>query len=137
MLESRSDLVCSLGFATGLRRPTTLIIGDVSFLHDTNGLTLLKSGESLPPVTIVLINNGGGGIFSFLPIADSIERDTFNLLWATPQHANIEGIYCKAIAAICCCALCMVFFVSILAEVFIVMGVHQVFVGLMVSFISK
>lgn len=162
------------GYAFGLRKAVTLLIGDVSFLHDVNGLNLLRTGElshyschnfhvfcssspgktiskslrvssdiarslhpkifreidctislqefSLqlkpyylympvaimkvkivynvlfyagemrPPVTIVLINNGGGGIFDFLPIAQEIPQDTFTQLWSTPQNVDLAGI---------------------------------------------
>jgi isochorismate synthase/2-succinyl-5-enolpyruvyl-6-hydroxy-3-cyclohexene-1-carboxylate synthase/2-succinyl-6-hydroxy-2,4-cyclohexadiene-1-carboxylate synthase/O-succinylbenzoate synthase len=60
------------GFASGLQKPTTLLIGDVSFMHDSNGLMLLRAQPPGAPVTVVLVNNGGGGIFSFLPIASSV-----------------------------------------------------------------
>lgn len=40
---------------------------------------------------MVLINNSGGGIFSFLPIADALPEDVFTPLWATPQHVDLEG----------------------------------------------
>ena len=40
-------LSTAAGFAVGLQRPTTLVLGDVSFVHDTNGLMLLRSGEWL------------------------------------------------------------------------------------------
>ena len=44
-------LSSAAGFAEGLRRGTTLVIGDVSFLHDVNGLNLLRtSGEPLTPL---------------------------------------------------------------------------------------
>ena len=88
-------LSTAAGFADGLERGVTLIIGDVSFLHDVNGLNLLRLGESQPPLTVVLVNNGGGGIFSFLPIADSIPDDIFTPLWATPQRVDLAGM-CRA-----------------------------------------
>ena len=37
-------LSTAAGYAAGLGRPTTLVVGDVSFLHDTNGLNLLRTG---------------------------------------------------------------------------------------------
>lgn len=49
------------------------------------------AGEMRPPLTVVLINNGGGGIFSFLPIADAVPEDVFTPLWATPQHVDLAG----------------------------------------------
>lgn len=38
-------LSSAAGFASGLGMPTTLVVGDLSFLHDTNGLMLLRSGK--------------------------------------------------------------------------------------------
>ncbi|GIL50277.1 hypothetical protein Vafri_6487 [Volvox africanus] len=88
-------LSTAAGFAEGLSRPATLLVGDLSFLHDINGLNLLRAGELRPPLTVVLINNAGGGIFSFLPIASSVPEDEFTPLWATPQNVDLEAM-CRA-----------------------------------------
>ncbi|KAI8463273.1 MAG: thiamine diphosphate-binding protein, partial [Monoraphidium minutum] len=88
-------LSTAAGFAQGLARPVTLVVGDLSFLHDVNGLNLLRGGEMRPPLTVVLVNNGGGGIFSFLPVAGVVERDVFERLWGTPQNVDLEGM-CRA-----------------------------------------
>jgi 2-succinyl-5-enolpyruvyl-6-hydroxy-3-cyclohexene-1-carboxylate synthase len=53
--------------------PTVLVIGDVSFYHDLNGL--LAAHKHNLNLTVVLVNNDGGGIFSFLPQA--AHPDTF------------------------------------------------------------
>jgi isochorismate synthase/2-succinyl-5-enolpyruvyl-6-hydroxy-3-cyclohexene-1-carboxylate synthase/2-succinyl-6-hydroxy-2,4-cyclohexadiene-1-carboxylate synthase/O-succinylbenzoate synthase len=84
-------LSSAAGFASGLQRPVTLVIGDLSFLHDVNGLSLLRGGEMAPPLTVVLINNRGGGIFSFLPVSDAVGRAAFERLWGTPQNVDLEG----------------------------------------------
>jgi isochorismate synthase/2-succinyl-5-enolpyruvyl-6-hydroxy-3-cyclohexene-1-carboxylate synthase/2-succinyl-6-hydroxy-2,4-cyclohexadiene-1-carboxylate synthase/O-succinylbenzoate synthase len=84
-------LSSAAGFAAGLARPVTLVIGDLSFLHDVNGLSLLRGGEMAPPLTVVLINNRGGGIFSFLPVAGAVGRAAFERLWGTPQNVDLEG----------------------------------------------
>jgi isochorismate synthase/2-succinyl-5-enolpyruvyl-6-hydroxy-3-cyclohexene-1-carboxylate synthase/2-succinyl-6-hydroxy-2,4-cyclohexadiene-1-carboxylate synthase/O-succinylbenzoate synthase len=84
-------LSSAAGFAYGLQRPVTLVIGDLSFLHDVNGLSLLRGGEMAPPLTVVLINNRGGGIFSFLPVSDAVGRAAFERLWGTPQNVDLEG----------------------------------------------
>lgn len=55
------------GVAAALARPTILIIGDIALLHDLNGLAAVRQFDL--PLKIVLLNNDGGGIFSFLPIA--------------------------------------------------------------------
>lgn len=67
-------------------RSTFLITGDLAFLHDQNGL--LNSRNLKRGLTILLINNGGGGIFQSLPIAqfDPPFRDFFQ----TPQAVNFS-----------------------------------------------
>ena len=72
-------------------------VGDVSFLHDVNGLNLLRVSPARPPLTVVLINNGGGGIFSFLPAAGQIPEDAFSQLWTTPQHVDLMGGLCTTV----------------------------------------
>eukprot|EP00775_Hariotina_reticulata_P012526 gene12526-12659_t len=84
-------LSTAAGFAAGLKRPVTLVIGDLSFLHDVNGLSLLRGGEMSPPLTVVLVNNKGGGIFSFLPVAGAVGPEAFERLWGTPQNVDLEG----------------------------------------------
>mgnify|MGYP001245054870 FL=1 len=63
-----------------------LLIGDLSFYHDMNGLLASQHGMDL---TIVVINNGGGGIFSFLPIANT-GMDTFSKYWTTNTYLNFK-----------------------------------------------
>jgi len=60
-------VAAAAGFAIGLDAPTPLLIGDLSLLHDLNSLAILKNLN--PPVTAVVINNNGGGIFDHLPIS--------------------------------------------------------------------
>ncbi len=80
------NIATAAGFAEGMRKPVTLLIGDLSFLHDLNSLTLLRSLEQ--PLQIVVINNNGGGIFSFLPI--SAQQDIFETHFGTPQNVNLR-----------------------------------------------
>ena len=63
-----------------------LLIGDVSFYHDMNGLLASRYGINL---TIVVINNNGGGIFSFLPIADA-GMENFQQFWTTDTGLNFK-----------------------------------------------
>ncbi len=58
------NLACGAGFALGLQRPTTIFTGDVAFLYDLNSLLFLSRLEV--PVTVVIPNNDGGGIFPFM-----------------------------------------------------------------------
>lgn len=69
------------GAAAASGRPTVLLIGDMAFHHDLNGLWGVAR-EALP-LKIVLINNDGGGIFSFLPLAAHTE--IFESLVAMPH----------------------------------------------------
>jgi 2-succinyl-5-enolpyruvyl-6-hydroxy-3-cyclohexene-1-carboxylate synthase len=83
-------LSTALGLAHG-NRPAVLLTGDLALLHDTNGfLTVPKFRGSL---TIVLINNAGGGIFGHLPVAQF--EPPFEEFFATPQQANF-GQLCDA-----------------------------------------
>jgi 2-succinyl-5-enolpyruvyl-6-hydroxy-3-cyclohexene-1-carboxylate synthase len=70
----------AVGFAHGLNKPTTLVIGDTALLHDLNSLALLRD-EKTPPLTIVVVNNGGGAIFSMLPVSESVDAGTFEKLF--------------------------------------------------------
>ncbi len=69
------------GFAVGLESSVTAIVGDLSALHDLNSLALLRQNPD--PVITIIINNNGGGIFSFLPIAKS--TDVFEPYFGTPH----------------------------------------------------
>lgn len=83
----------ALGVAASGRR-TALLIGDVAFLHDLGGL-LAASQHSLP-LTIVLQNNDGGGIFEFLPLAGQAEPDAYTRHIATPHgrdFAHAAALY--------------------------------------------
>jgi 2-succinyl-5-enolpyruvyl-6-hydroxy-3-cyclohexene-1-carboxylate synthase len=71
----------ALGAAAVANQPTLLAIGDIAFYHDSNGLLAAKHYNL--NLTIVLINNDGGGIFSFLPQAS--ERDHFETVFGTPH----------------------------------------------------
>ena len=69
------------GLALGCASPLLAVMGDLAALHDLNSLPLLQG----LPVTLVIINNGGGGIFRFLPI-DVEER-----LMETPHAWEFRG----------------------------------------------
>lgn len=68
--------------------PTVLLTGDLALLHDTNGfLTAPRLRGSL---TVIVINNGGGGIFEHLPVAQF--DPPFEEFFATPQSVNLEQL---------------------------------------------
>jgi 2-succinyl-5-enolpyruvyl-6-hydroxy-3-cyclohexene-1-carboxylate synthase len=71
----------AFGVAAATEGPVVLLIGDVTLAHDIGGL--LAARRTGLKLTIVLINNDGGGIFHFLPIA--AEEDVFERHVATPH----------------------------------------------------
>lgn len=68
--------------------PTVLVIGDLSFFHDLNGLLAARLHQL--DLTVVLINNDGGGIFSFLPQASYPEH--FEQLFGTPTGLDFAPV---------------------------------------------
>jgi 2-succinyl-5-enolpyruvyl-6-hydroxy-3-cyclohexene-1-carboxylate synthase len=78
----------ALGVAARSGEPTALVIGDLSFYHDMNGL--LAAGRHHLSATIVLINNDGGGIFSFLPQHE--QSEDFELLFGTPHGLDFSYV---------------------------------------------
>lgn len=96
--------------------PVTLVCGDVTTLHDLNALYGLTSGSSSKsqamsnnnrlPLTMVVVNNGGGAIFSFLPIAKHGQDVGFEELWGTPTDnfsfelgASAFGLPCRSVSS--------------------------------------
>ncbi len=68
----------------------TLYIGDLAFLHDLSGL--LAAARHDVDLTIVVADNKGGGIFSFLPIADHDDELDFEALFRTPQGHDLAAL---------------------------------------------
>lgn len=68
--------------------PLVLVLGDLSFYHDLNGLLAAKLHNL--NATIVVINNDGGGIFSFLP--QYAEKKHFETLFGTPLGLDYEHV---------------------------------------------
>lgn len=81
--------------------PTALVIGDVAFLHDVNGLLgLARRGTDL---LVVVVDNDGGGIFSFLPQADELEPERYEQLFGTPHGLDLVAVAeAHGVAAVRC-----------------------------------
>ncbi|HEY6564327.1 MAG TPA: 2-succinyl-5-enolpyruvyl-6-hydroxy-3-cyclohexene-1-carboxylic-acid synthase, partial [Pirellulaceae bacterium] len=75
------NLATACGYAWGSGRSTTAVVGDLALLHDLNSLALLRQGG--PPLQVVVLNNDGGGIFHFLPVADQVAE--FEQLFVMPH----------------------------------------------------
>lgn len=95
-----------IGFGLGSGLDVTIVLGDMSMLHDMNALHLLRRTNNCIPVnvTIIVVNNGGGGIFSMLPIAK--HRDVFSPVFDTPhavqfRHAcDMFGLHYVAVRSV-------------------------------------
>jgi 2-succinyl-5-enolpyruvyl-6-hydroxy-3-cyclohexene-1-carboxylate synthase len=68
--------------------PTLALLGDLAFLHDVSGLVNLPN----VPCTFVVADNGGGGIFSFLPQAEALEPTRFEDLFGTPPSSDVSAV---------------------------------------------
>jgi 2-succinyl-5-enolpyruvyl-6-hydroxy-3-cyclohexene-1-carboxylate synthase len=75
------------GYAVGAGRPVVVLCGDLTLFHDLTSLHLL--GQIDRPVTVVVINNSGGGAFSFLPVAKY--PDVFETWFGTPHSLCFES----------------------------------------------
>ncbi len=76
-----------IGAAHASGRPTTIVTGDLGLLHDTGGLAALRDVST--PVRIVVIDNDGGGIFGFLPQAETLAVEEFEALLGTPRGVDV------------------------------------------------
>ncbi|HXW38935.1 MAG TPA: 2-succinyl-5-enolpyruvyl-6-hydroxy-3-cyclohexene-1-carboxylic-acid synthase, partial [Acidimicrobiales bacterium] len=81
----------ALGVAAGARRPVVALLGDLAFLHDVSALVSLR-GEGRGSCTLVVLDNEGGGIFNFLPQADSVGPDRFERLFGTPPAVSVSEV---------------------------------------------
>ncbi len=83
------DGVTSTTLGTAIiKKPTCLLTGDVSFIHDLNALIAAKHHKI--PLTIILINNNGGAIFNMLPVARY--KKLLNAYFTTPHNLDIASI---------------------------------------------
>ena len=84
----------ALGASVGTSSPVVLVLGDLSFLHDLNALAAARIPDAR--LTIVLVDNDGGGIFSFLPQATADRPgvglpERFEQLLGTPHGTDLAG----------------------------------------------
>jgi 2-succinyl-5-enolpyruvyl-6-hydroxy-3-cyclohexene-1-carboxylate synthase len=77
-----------IGAAQASGRPTTIVTGDLGLLHDIGGLAALRDVST--PVRILVIDNGGGGIFHFLPQQQALASEEFEALLGTPRGVSVE-----------------------------------------------
>jgi 2-succinyl-5-enolpyruvyl-6-hydroxy-3-cyclohexene-1-carboxylate synthase len=79
----------AVGAALAHAGPTVALAGDLSLLHDQNGL-VIGPGEPRPDLAIVVVNNDGGGIFSLLPGVS--DQPGFERLFGTPHGVDLACV---------------------------------------------
>jgi 2-succinyl-5-enolpyruvyl-6-hydroxy-3-cyclohexene-1-carboxylate synthase len=80
----------AIGVAIGSGARTAVLLGDIAFCHDLSSLTALRSRDL--DLTIVVTDNDGGAIFSFLPQATTLSSDRFEQLFGTPHGTDIISV---------------------------------------------
>lgn len=77
----------AVGASVATNKPVTVVLGDLALLHDLNSLAMARHLSA--SFVVIVINNNGGGIFSFLPIAKF--ADVFEPFFGTPNDVTFNG----------------------------------------------
>jgi 2-succinyl-5-enolpyruvyl-6-hydroxy-3-cyclohexene-1-carboxylate synthase len=80
----------AIGVAAASGRTQVVLLGDVALLHDQSSLTALR--HRAVDVRIVVVDNDGGGIFSFLPQAASLDAAQFEQVFGTPHGTDLVAL---------------------------------------------
>ncbi len=75
------------GIAAASGAPTWAVLGDLAVVHDLGGLAALRA---TPNARLLVLDNGGGGIFHFLPHAEALDEAEFEALLGTPSPVDLE-----------------------------------------------
>jgi 2-succinyl-5-enolpyruvyl-6-hydroxy-3-cyclohexene-1-carboxylate synthase len=78
------------GAALGSGRPTFAVLGDVTLLHDVGGL--LAARRAGAELTLLCLDNDGGGIFDFLPVASQADAEAYERHIATPHGTDLAAL---------------------------------------------
>jgi 2-succinyl-5-enolpyruvyl-6-hydroxy-3-cyclohexene-1-carboxylate synthase len=84
------NIATALGACLASARPGLVLLGDLAALHDLSGLVAVATRQA--PLRIVVVNNDGGGIFSFLPVESTVERAVHERLWGTPHGRRLAPV---------------------------------------------
>jgi 2-succinyl-5-enolpyruvyl-6-hydroxy-3-cyclohexene-1-carboxylate synthase len=72
-------------------RPAYALMGDLTFLHDSGGLTI-GPHEPRPDLTLVVVNDDGGGIFTLLEPGEPARAADFERVFGTPTGADLAAL---------------------------------------------
>jgi 2-succinyl-5-enolpyruvyl-6-hydroxy-3-cyclohexene-1-carboxylate synthase len=81
------NIATAAGIAHATQKPTIALLGDLAFLHDLNSLAYLQNSST--PVLLCVVNNGGGGIFSFLPVSQ--RKEAFETFFAASHTLSFSS----------------------------------------------
>jgi 2-succinyl-5-enolpyruvyl-6-hydroxy-3-cyclohexene-1-carboxylate synthase len=81
----------AIGAALAARGPAYALLGDLTFLHDANGL-VIGPGEPRPDLTIVVVNNDGGAIFGLLEQGAPEHGPAFERVFGTPHGVDLAAL---------------------------------------------
>ncbi|WP_126444335.1 2-succinyl-5-enolpyruvyl-6-hydroxy-3-cyclohexene-1-carboxylic-acid synthase [Sulfuricystis multivorans] len=82
------SIATAAGIAQASGAPSVALIGDQTLLHDATSLALAARHG----VTVVLLNNGGGGIFAHLPFASALPPELLRHGWIAPQRCDLAAL---------------------------------------------
>jgi 2-succinyl-5-enolpyruvyl-6-hydroxy-3-cyclohexene-1-carboxylate synthase len=83
-------LSTAIGVAAGSGAPVVALVGDLAFLYDAGAL--LGAARRDLALTVIVVDNNGGGIFSFLPQATALSPGEFERYWGTPHDVDILAV---------------------------------------------
>ena len=84
----------AVGVALGTGRVAHALVGDLTFLHDSGGL-LVGPHEPRPDLTVVVVDDDGGGIFTTLEPGEPERAPAFERVFGTPTGTDLEAL-CRA-----------------------------------------
>lgn len=84
-------IATAAGVAQTTEIPTWVLVGDIAAVHDLGGLAAVAR-LGLTNLTVFVIDNDEGGIFSFLPVAKVVDADAFTQLFATHHGTDITAV---------------------------------------------
>lgn len=84
-------LATAAGLAAGLGEPVRAVVGDLTFLHDAGSLAR-GAAETVPDLQVVVLNDGGGGIFASLEYGADDDHALFRRYFTTPQAVDLEPL---------------------------------------------
>lgn len=88
-IDGTVSTAAGIALATG--RPTTALMGDLTFLHDASGL-VIPTGEPVPTLRIVVADDRGGSIFALLEHGSPERAGTFERVFATPPGVDVGEV---------------------------------------------